>query len=57
MNARKPKQVSVETRRLRDGMLVSSNWLDVDEALLDMAGPEWLPTRRFDFLMSDSVGY
>ncbi|WP_277184861.1 DUF1835 domain-containing protein [Caballeronia sp. BR00000012568055] len=60
------KYASAETRRLRDNMLVPSNWLDVDEALLDVANEEWQPsakivgtamTRRFDFLLSDSVGF
>jgi hypothetical protein len=60
------KYASADTRRLREGMLVSGNWLDIDEALLDSAGPEWLPARRvvagamarrFDFLLSDSIGF
>ncbi|MDR5835072.1 DUF1835 domain-containing protein [Caballeronia sp. LZ034LL] len=60
------KYASAETRRLRDNMLVSGTWLDVDEALLDLASPEWQPSRRiagaamgqrFDFLLSDSVAF
>ncbi|MDR5777816.1 DUF1835 domain-containing protein [Caballeronia sp. LZ065] len=60
------KYASAETRRLRDNMLVSGTWLDVDEALLDLASPEWQPARRiagaamgqrFDFMLSDSVAF
>jgi hypothetical protein len=60
------KYASGETRRLRDNMLVSGTWLDVDDALLATATEEWLPTRRivgeamtrnFDFILSDSIGY
>ncbi len=61
------KHASAETRRLRDNMLVPGNWLDVDEALLDIASfDEFRPTRRivgeamnrnFDFVLSDWVDY
>ncbi|SAK95033.1 hypothetical protein AWB79_07180 [Caballeronia hypogeia] len=60
------KHASAETRRLRDNMLVSGTWVDVDEALLDLAGPDWKPARqiagaamgqRFDFMLSDSVAF
>ncbi|WP_244847406.1 DUF1835 domain-containing protein [Caballeronia sp. SL2Y3] len=60
------KHSSAENRRLRDNMLVSGTWLDVDETLLELATPEWQPAkriaagamaRRFDFLMSDSVAF
>ncbi|WP_250465895.1 MULTISPECIES: DUF1835 domain-containing protein [unclassified Caballeronia] len=60
------KHASAETRRLRDNMLVSGSWFDVDEALLDLASPEWQPARRiaggamarrFDFLLSDSIAF
>ncbi|BAN24366.1 DUF1835 domain-containing protein [Caballeronia insecticola] len=60
------KHSSADTRRLRDNMLVSGTWLDVDEALLDLAGPEWQPARqiagaamgqRFDFMLSDSIAF
>ncbi|SAL00675.1 hypothetical protein AWB80_07928 [Caballeronia pedi] len=60
------KYANAETRRLRDNMLVSSTWADVDEALLDLAGPEWQPARqiagaamgrRFDFMLSDSIAF
>jgi hypothetical protein len=60
------KYANAETRRLRDNMLVSSPWHDVDETLLELAGAEWRPARRivgeamtksFDFVLSDSVGF
>jgi hypothetical protein len=60
------KHANADTRRLRDNMLVSGTWLDVDEALLDLASPEWQPARwiagaamgqRFDFMLSDSVAF
>ena len=60
------KYANAETRRLRDNMLVAGTWLDVDEALLDLAGPEWKPARqiagaamgqRFDFMLSDSIAF
>ncbi|SAK94142.1 hypothetical protein AWB75_06771 [Caballeronia catudaia] len=60
------KHANADTRRLRDNMLVSGTWLDVDEALLDLAGPEWQPARqiagaamgqRFDFMLSDSIAF
>jgi hypothetical protein len=60
------KHAHADTRRLRDNMLVSGTWLDVDEALLDLAGPEWKPAReiagaamaqRFDFMLSDSIAF
>lgn len=60
------KYASADTRRLRDNMLVTGTWLDVDEALLDLAGPEWKPAReiagaamgqRFDFMLSDSIAF
>ncbi|WP_321798898.1 DUF1835 domain-containing protein [Caballeronia sp. J97] len=60
------KYANAETRRLRDNMLVSGTWIDVDEALLDLAGPEWKPAariagaamgQRFDFMLSDSVAF
>jgi hypothetical protein len=61
------KYASAETRRLRDNMLVSGTWLDVDEALLALASGDWQPTRgivgaamatrSFDFILSDSIGY
>ena len=60
------KYANAETRRLRDNMLVSGTWLDVDEALLDLAGPEWKPAReiagaamgqRFDFMLSDAIAF
>ncbi|SAK72078.1 DUF1835 domain-containing protein [Caballeronia ptereochthonis] len=60
------KHVNAETRRLRDNMLVAGTWLDVDEALLHLAGPEWKPARkiagaamgqRFDFMLSDSIAF
>jgi hypothetical protein len=61
------KYASAETRRLRDNMLVSGTWLDVDDALLSIAGVEWQPasrivgeamaTCRFDFILSDAIGY
>jgi hypothetical protein len=60
------KYASAETRRLRDNMLVPGTWIDVDEALLDIAGFEWKDARRvvgeamgrrFDFMLSDSVGF
>ncbi|WP_250452462.1 DUF1835 domain-containing protein [Caballeronia sp. ATUFL_M2_KS44] len=60
------KHSNAETRRLRDNMLVSGTWIDVDEALLEFASPEWRPARRiageamgqsFDFLLSDSIAF
>jgi hypothetical protein len=60
------KYANAETRRLRDNMLISGTWIDVDEALLDLAGPEWKPAariagaamaQRFDFLLSDSIAF
>ncbi|KAK43339.1 hypothetical protein BG58_32720 [Caballeronia jiangsuensis] len=60
------KYASADTRRLRDNMLVSGTWVDIDEALLDLAGPEWKPARqiagaamrqRFDFMLSDSIAF
>jgi hypothetical protein len=60
------KYASADNRRLRDNMLVSGTWTDVDEALLDAAGADFRPARkivgeamvrRFDFMLSDSVGY
>lgn len=60
------KHSNAENRRLRDNMLVSATWLDVDEALLDIATAEWQPARRiaagamarsFDFLVSDSIAF
>ncbi|SPB13970.1 hypothetical protein NOV72_01219 [Caballeronia novacaledonica] len=60
------KYANAETRRLRDNMLVSGTWIDIDEALLDLAGPEWKPAReiagaamaqRFDFMLSDAVAF
>jgi len=60
------KHSSAENRRLRDNMLVSGTWLDIDEALLDIAGGEWRPAReivgeamraRFDFMLTDAIGF
>lgn len=61
------KYANAKTRRLRDNMLTAGTWLDVvDEALLDLAGPEWKSARqiagaamgqRFDFMLSDSVAF
>jgi hypothetical protein len=60
------KYASAENRRLRDNMLVSGTWTDVDEALLDAASADFRPTRkivgeamarRFDFMLSDSIGF
>ncbi|MBC8639380.1 DUF1835 domain-containing protein [Caballeronia sp. EK] len=60
------KYASADTRRLRDNMLVTGTWIDIDEALLDIAGPEWKPARqiagaamgqRFDFMLSDSIAF
>jgi hypothetical protein len=60
------KHANADTRRLRDNMLVSGTWIDVDEALLDLATSEWQPARRiagaamgqrFDFMLSDSVAF
>ncbi|MFM0052733.1 DUF1835 domain-containing protein [Caballeronia grimmiae] len=60
------KHSNAENRRLRDNMLVSGTWTDVDEAMLDIATSEWRPARRicgeamaqrFDFLLSDSVAF
>lgn len=60
------KHANADTRRLRDNMLISGTWIDIDEALLDLAGPEWKPAReiagaamgqRFDFMLSDSVAF
>jgi hypothetical protein len=60
------KHSNAETRRLRDNMLVSGTWLDVDEALLSLADAEWKPARRiageamgqrFDFMLSDSIAF
>jgi hypothetical protein len=60
------KHASADTRRLRDNMLVPAAWHDVDETLLELAGAEWRPaarivgeamTKKFDFVLSDSVGF
>lgn len=60
------KYASAETRRLRDNMLVSGTWMDVDEALLELASADFQPARkiagaamaqRFDFMLSDSVAF
>ncbi|GJH21562.1 DUF1835 domain-containing protein [Caballeronia sp. GaOx3] len=60
------KYANADTRRLRDNMLVTGTWIDIDEALLDLAGPEWKPARqiagaamgqRFDFMLSDSIAF
>ncbi len=60
------KYASADTRRMRDNMLVSGAWHDVDETLLELAGTEWRPARRivgeamakdFDFILSDSVSF
>ncbi|SAK38892.1 hypothetical protein AWB77_00001 [Caballeronia fortuita] len=60
------KHANADTRRLRDNMLVSGTWIDIDEALLDLAGPEWQPAARiagaamgqcFDFMLSDSIAF
>jgi hypothetical protein len=60
------KYANADTRRLRDNMLVTGTWIDIDEVLLDLAGPEWKPARqiagaamgqRFDFMLSDSIAF